>query len=106
MTHEYENIPTYMIGGIVRYLTHGIMPGSFLQAVFENDLMKAFHNADATNKQCVAAYAFLLYFLPNDCYGSRDIVEAWSALRQKTPIELTDLGLPGVLETFLEGGAS
>ena len=36
-----DTLPDYMRGGIIRYLQHGIKPGSFLTAILQNDLEMA-----------------------------------------------------------------
>jgi hypothetical protein len=75
---NWFGIPQYMRGGVARYLLQGIPPGSFLQAVFSNDLMSAAGKADDTNIQCLAEYAKFLYnCAPTISYGSKEIVKAW-----------------------------
>lgn len=73
----YEGIPAHMHDGMLRYLNEGTMPGSFLRAVFENDLMRAAARADYENLRALPDYAHLLYRLPPVCFGSASTVESW-----------------------------
>ena len=67
-----------MVGGIVRYVQHGIPGGSFLTAVFANDLIQATFCADDTNRYALQDYALLLHWdLPPACYGSPERVAQW-----------------------------
>ncbi len=71
-------IPDYMWDGVVNYLTHGIEPGSFLRAVFENNLMEAFGRANSTNRANMFEWTQFIYnYVPRDCHGSEEIVVAW-----------------------------
>lgn len=73
-----HGIPEYMIGGMIRYVLHGIEPGGFLFNVFANDLMGAVGKADETNAECLRNYAMAIYNdCPRDCHGSPDQVLAW-----------------------------
>lgn len=74
---ELGGIPSYMHGGIERYVYDGVKPGDFLTSVFENNLMMAVMRADSTNLHLLPEYARLLYNLPGNCFGSPEIVKAW-----------------------------
>ena len=67
-----------LVGGIMRYIVDGINPGSFLRAVFRNDLEQAFAYAD---EGCAANMKCLLMFLhnatPQGCHGKPERHEAW-----------------------------
>jgi hypothetical protein len=77
-------IPAYMVGAVKRYVLEGIPPGSFLQAVLENDLIAAFGAADVENTDAMRGWTILVYnCLPSDCHGSRDIVRAYMAARRE-----------------------
>ena len=54
-------IPDRMGKSIVNYVNHHIMPGSFLQAVFKNDLADAVGHADRENLCNLPAYINYLY---------------------------------------------
>ena|SRR3990167_2744589 len=82
-TMYHRGLPEYMVKGMFLYLTKGILPGSFLQAVLENDLQGAAMNADQMNRECLTQWALFLYNdLPADCYGSPAQVQTW-AKRQR-----------------------
>ena len=71
-------IPERMMGGIERYINHGITPGHFLTAVLKNDLMEAISHGDLENQKNLVAYAGYLYNeAPTACYGSPEKVKAW-----------------------------
>jgi hypothetical protein len=72
-------IPDYMVGGIERWIEHGIYPGDFLTAVIENDLREACGRADDTNQKLLYQYVSFFYnHAPSRCWGSPEKCEAWS----------------------------
>lgn len=76
---EY-NVPAYMQQGLLDWINSGILPGSFLTAVLENNLMEAVGRADSTNSMRLKDYAQFLYNgAPADCHGSKEKVAAWAA---------------------------
>lgn len=73
-----KGVPEHCQGGLVRYIVHGIPPGSFLLAVLTNDLMGALGKADEVNRDALHAYGSFLYNdAPADCHGSPAKVAAW-----------------------------
>lgn len=73
----------YMHGGVQRYLDHGIPPGSFLTALFSNNLKEAFRQADDENTAAMRAWVgFVINEMPNTAQGSPEIVQAWIARHQ------------------------
>lgn len=71
-------IPERMVGGLSRYILYRIQPGSFLEAVLENDLMEALGRADVENQSLLGAYAQFIYnYAPQPCHGSKEKVKAW-----------------------------
>ena len=71
-------IPERMAGGIERYIKNGILPGEFLTAFLENDLMNALGRADSENIKNLTAYCVYFYNeAPANCYGSPKAVKAW-----------------------------
>ena len=71
-------IPDRMMGGLLRYIEHGISPGHFLTAILENNLQEAVSRADDENMANLPAYSAYLYNeAPAGCYGSPDICRAW-----------------------------
>ena len=80
-THpNWDGIPDYMRGGLIRYVLHGISPGGFLSAVLSNDLREAVGRADETNQQALVHYVRFLYnYAPVGCWGSAKRFEEWPA---------------------------
>jgi hypothetical protein len=73
-------LPEHMILGIKDYVLSGVRPGSFLTAVFENDLAKACAKADSINMEGIYNYGFfLLNYVPAICWGNKDRVDNWCA---------------------------
>ena len=71
-------LPDYMVGGVVRYVLHGIKPGSFLTAVIDGDLFMALRKADDTNQQSLPQYArFFWNYAPSECFGSVNKRSEW-----------------------------
>ena len=90
MRYEFQGfyIPERMMGGIQRYLEHGIPPGSFLTAIIENNLSRAVANADNENMQNIPAYVSYFYNeCPGDCWGSPENMQEWMKNKQE---EATD----------------
>lgn len=72
-------IPEYMRGGLFRWITRGIEPGSFLSAVLCNDLREAVGRADDVNRERLADYIRFLYnYAPSACWGSPVKFKAWA----------------------------
>ena len=73
-------IPERMMGGLTRYVEHGLQPGDFLTAVITNDLKEAVARADDENIKNLPAYVGWLYNeAPAACWGSREAMDAWIA---------------------------
>lgn len=71
-------IRTEMIDALMRYLEHGIMPGSFLTAILGNKLVEALGRADEENLQNIPAYGCYLYNeMPENAWGNEDLVAKW-----------------------------
>lgn len=76
---DYSLIPEHMRGGVKSYFEHGVMPGSFLRFVLENNLVEAVVCADRINKAHLIEWAKFLYNeMPLGSWGSREKVKAWS----------------------------
>ena len=72
-------VPEPMRGGVIRYIAHGIIPGGFLTALLQNDLMAAVGKADATNQRCIVDWCtFLHNYAPQGCFGSPAAVRSWA----------------------------
>lgn len=73
-----RGIPEYMHGGIIRWIEQGIEPGLFLQAVFSNNLMETFGQADDLNRNHILAYILYLHNdAPIGCWGSLQNYHEW-----------------------------
>jgi hypothetical protein len=69
-----------MVESVRLYIEHGILPGSFLQAVLANDLIGAASRTDSSNAELLREWAFFLLELPDECWGSWDKVIEWKGL--------------------------
>lgn len=75
---DWSLIPERMIGGLRRYIEHGISPGHFLSNLLVNDLRGTFERADEENSAIVGNYVRFLYnYAPGECWGSPDRFDAW-----------------------------
>ena len=73
-----SGLPGYMEAGIIRFLTHGIRCGDFLDAVLCNDLSRAVAHADGNNMYCITDWVvFCSNYLPSICWGSESSVRRW-----------------------------
>lgn len=78
MKLDLSKIPEYMHEGIQEYVDHGRPTGSFLRAIFCNNLVDAAATADINNKTCLFAYASLLYNeIPRAAWGDEKSVDRW-----------------------------
>ena len=79
------DVPEHDIDALWLYINHGIEPGSFLQAVLENNLMESFRRADIENRHRLFEICSFIYNeLPMSCHGSSEKVEKWlRAFREK-----------------------
>lgn len=84
MGHSSTFVPKHDRDAIVRYIEHGIIPGSFLQAVICNDLREAFGQADYINTTALPTIVAWFYsHAPALCWGSRERMLAWHRLKQE-----------------------
>ncbi len=80
---KHWRIQEHMRSGAQLYIEQGIMPGSFLKAVLENNLSEAVLRADHINVLALAEYgAWLSFDIPGDCWGSPEIVKRWAEARR------------------------
>lgn len=71
----YEFLPETSKTGLENYVTHKLMPGSFLMAVLSNNLFDAVNKADNEHqKQLVNIVKFLYNRVPSNCWGTREMV--------------------------------
>jgi hypothetical protein len=82
---EWAEIPHHMRNTAELYLLHGVRPGSFLEAVLENDLAGAVGRADHYNRGALAAWVdWCFWCLPSRAWGSREAVAKWRGLEGST----------------------
>lgn len=75
---NYEMLPEHMREGTKHYIEEGKIPGRFLTAIFENNLVLAFCKADHINELAMKIWASFIYNeAPRSCWGSPAIITAW-----------------------------
>jgi len=76
---DYTRVPVdYMADGVKHYIEHGIPPGSFLLALFSNNLKDAFGCADDNNTREMRMWViFMVNEMPHNSQGSPETVQAW-----------------------------
>lgn len=78
MNIDYRRLPEHMRETFRLYIENGIRPGSFTQAVLENDLMGAMGRADDINRvRLFDTCVFLRSHAPIGCYGSPERYADW-----------------------------
>ena len=82
---NYDMVPVKrMTEGVRRYVEQGILTGSFLISLFENNFVNVYRCADNENKANLIGWAsFLHWEMPMEAWGSRDKVLKWTKARQK-----------------------
>lgn len=71
-------VPQHDRESIKLYIQHGLLPGSFLQAVISNDLREAIGQADHINIGYLPTIVAWFYqCAPAMCWGSRQKMQAW-----------------------------
>ena len=74
----FDMIPPHMHDAVRRYVENGVHPGSFLEAIFTNDLSGAFGRADAINSNLIKNWVeFSYWHVPAICRGSIENFENW-----------------------------
>lgn len=90
---EAKGIPVRMREAVVQYIMYGQETGSFLMAVFRNDLKEAVSRADGENQMKLPNYvSFMFNVAPMGCWGSPESVEDW----------MKDGGLEGIMRSQLK----
>lgn len=85
-----SNVPNHMHDGIVLWLMDGILPGSFMTAILENNLSEACNRADEMNRYRLYDFVFFLYnYAPISSWGSHDKVYAWARAHRDRRAEQT-----------------
>ena len=81
---NYSLIPAHMRHGVEMYVEKGQRPGSFLSAIFENNLVESVARADSTNQIYIIAWAKFLYAeMPATSWGSKEKIEEWIKARRE-----------------------
>ena len=76
---DYSKLPDYMQEPARCYIEEGRPTGSFLRALFSNDLMETFGRADDTNRAMIFEWVrFVHNEAPSGCHGSPQMVKAWT----------------------------
>jgi hypothetical protein len=76
---NYTLIPSHMREGVRLYIEMGIMPGSFLTAVLENNLKEAVGRADSINKARITDWAsFMFNEMPAGAQGNPENVRKYA----------------------------
>lgn len=69
-----------MKAGLIRYVAHGVPPGSFLTHCIENNFIGACMTADNTNQKLLREFAmFMHWHMPPQSYGNVARRRAWCA---------------------------
>ena len=77
---EKAGLPDYMAEGVYNYVEHGMKGGTFLNALFTNNLKGTLCYADKNNLSCVYEWVmFLTWCIPGNCWGSEEVVKEWIA---------------------------
>jgi len=67
-----------VVNSLKLYVEQGVLPGSQLQAVLENDLYGAFSRADSwRSAHMMDIVSYCCNNIPSACWGSPEKVEAW-----------------------------
>lgn len=62
-------LPLHMHEGVILYVEKHVRPGSFLCAVFANDLVSAVQGADEINRFHLDSWTNLALMVPSECRG-------------------------------------
>lgn len=76
--HSGRTLPSYLKDALIRYALFGKHPGSFLEAVLSNDLVKTFQNCNEPDLKHIHDLVRILFtWLPSGAHGSQRIFHAW-----------------------------
>ncbi|RUN77294.1 hypothetical protein [Sphingomonas sp. TF3] len=74
-------VPDHLWTGVRAHILHGTSTGSFLSAVFANDLLNAATSADEVSLDRLPdLMRFLHNYAPFHCWGSRRVRDLWREL--------------------------
>ena len=87
-------VPEHMRPSVRNYLEHGLYPGSFVEALFANDLAVAIQLADEINfKSLRNLMKFVTLYAPSTSQHSYHNVKTWQESQQRISKELRK-GIP------------
>lgn len=80
---QYKMVRKDTLDTLDNFVKLGYRPGSFCQAVLENNLMEAFGRADKENRETLFWICDYVYNeLPYGCHGSPEKVAQWIPLKE------------------------
>ena len=76
---DYDKVPVeYMRNTTRDYIENGFNGGSFITALFSNNLAQTYSRADDDNRAVIKEWVSFLYnSAPAGCWGSEDRVKDW-----------------------------
>lgn len=75
---EYGQTLNNIGDSLKNYLEYGYPPGSFLTHLLYGDIYRSYQSADRWSKDYLSnIIGFIVNNLPQECYGSKDKVNAW-----------------------------
>lgn len=78
-----KGIPEHLWLGLKYYVLEGRPTGSFLEALFANDLFEVFGRGDG---EAIGSLQTMVNYIynkcPCQCYGSRERVKAWTGMKR------------------------
>lgn len=75
-------VPDHMHDGLITYLVHHRVTGSFLRAVLDNNLRLAVGRADEKNRHALPQIVeFLVNWAPMAAWGGEELVDRWTEAR-------------------------
>tara|TARA_R110002126_G_scaffold55740_1_gene149461 strand:+ start:387 stop:644 length:258 start_codon:yes stop_codon:yes gene_type:complete len=78
MNTNYKEIPEFAMETMNNYIENGWHPGQFFEAVFSNNLFKAFAFSDEESQENLFLYVKYIYNkAPTGCHGSVKKFNAW-----------------------------
>ena len=84
---NYENIPPLVMAAMKRYVDRHTKSGGFLTAVICNNLTDAVFRADKETYRALRdIVGWFWNVAPSDCWGSKEKMETWLALRDDVDV--------------------
>jgi len=74
-----ERLPEHMQSSAKAYVDHGQIPGGFIKAVLQNDLVAAVSRADSKNEDAIKDWVMWMYNdIPSQAWGSEEAIAQWA----------------------------